>query len=397
MKKTHFKSNRKHNLSTILLLLVIIINVSNVFGAKPKINFSSSALYPRLSMLDTDENMHWRSLLSYDQKFGKKLEIDALFEYGSENDHFLNPFRVHHLTADLSLRNHEFSIGRIAIWNALQNARVDGARLNINTKKLGALSLVGGLKAVTDFSDTLFTDNTYFMASWSKGRIGKNLALSFWMKGDADGVNPYTGVQFNTSKFGIRFSNALSFDIGEGVLDYAKIRASKRFGDHIVGLGFRQKRFNAYKYFEIFSNKDEVKIAPTITVDVNSLLSSKLLMRNQLAYRLGEEGKTFLISSINFKNISASLLAGTERDQLMYGLVLGASHRLSGPLSFGGSVSYNALDYGDFADLQRSTGAYGWVGWQPKDFIMLKLFGRFSNNSYFKQDGRGGIVINVAF
>ena len=397
MKKSHFKTNRKHNLSTILLLLVIIINVSNVFGAKPKINFSSSALYPRLSMLDTDENMHWRSLLSYDQKFGNKLEIDALFEYGSENDHFQNPFRVHHLTADLSLGNHEFSIGRIAIWNALQNARVDGAQLNINTKKLGNLSLVGGLKAVTDFSDTLFTDNTYFMASWSKGRIGKNLALSFWMKGDADDINPYTGLQFNISKFGIRFSNVLSFDIGEGVLDYAKIRASKRFGDHIVGLGFRQKRFDAYKYFEIFPNKDEVKIAPTITVDVNSLLSPKLLMRNQLAYRLGDEGKTFLISSINFKHISASLLAGTERDQLMYGLVLGASHRLSGPLSFGGSVSYNALDYGDFADLQRSTGAYGWVGWQPKDFIMLKLFGRFSNNSYFKQDGRGGIIINVAF
>ena len=25
----------------------------------------------------------------------------------------------------IALRNHEFSIGRIAIWNALQNARVD--------------------------------------------------------------------------------------------------------------------------------------------------------------------------------------------------------------------------------------------------------------------------------
>jgi len=397
MKKSHFKSYIKHNLSTILLLLVIIINVSNVFGSKPKINISSSALYSRLSMIDTDEQMHWRSLFSYDQKFGNKLEIDALFEYGSENDRFQNPFRIHHLTADVNLLKHQLSIGRLAIWNALQNARVDGARLNINTKKLGTLSLVGGLKAVTDFSDTLYTDNTYFMASWSKGRIGKNIALSFWMKGDTDGVNPYTGLQFNTSKFGIRISNALSFDIGEGVLDYVKIRASKRFGDHIVGLGFRQKRFDAYKYFEIFPNKDEVKIAPTLTVDVNSILSPKLLMRNQLAYRIGEEGKTFLISSINFKNISASLLAGTERDQLMYGLVVGASRRLSGPISFGGSVSYNALDYGDFADLQRSTGAYGWVGWQPKDFIMLKLFGRFSNNSYFKQDGRGGIIINVAF
>jgi len=395
MKKSHFKTNRKHNLSTILLLLVIIINVSNVFGAKPKINFSSSALYPRLSMVDTDEQMHWRSLLSYDQKFGNKLEIDALFEYGSENDHFQNPFRVHHLTADLSLGNHEFSIGRIAIWNALQNARVDGAQLNINTKKLGTLSLVGGLKAVTDFSDTLFTDNTYFMASWSKGRIGKNLALSFWMKGDADDINPYTGLQFNISKFGIRISNALTFDIGETKLNYARIRLSKRVGDHMVGLGFRQKRFELWKQFEDFA--DLIGISPTITFDVNSMLSDKMLLRNQLSYRLGENGKTFLVSSMNYKKMFASLLGGFEGENMEYGIILGASHKLESPISFGGSVALNALDHGDFADLESSTGAYGWIGWQPKDFIMLKFFARFSNNSYFKQDGRGGIIINVAF
>jgi len=395
MKKSHFKPIRKHNLSTILLLLIIIINVSNIFGSKLKINFSSSALYPRLSMMDTDENMHWRSLLSYDQKFGSRLGVDALFEYGSENDHFRNPFRVHHLTADVKLWNHQLSIGRLAIWNALQNARVDGARLNINTKKLGTLSLVGGLKAVTDFSDTLFTDNTYFMASWSKGRIGKNLALSFWIKGDVDEINPYAGLQFNTSKFGVRISNALAFDIGETKLNYAKIRLSKRFGDHTVGFGYRQKRFDLWKQFEDFT--DLIGISPTITLDVNSILSDNMLLRNQLSYRLGENGKTFLVSSLNYNKLYASVLGGFEGENMEYGIILGASHKLKSPISFGGSVALNALDHGDFAELESSTGAYGWIGWQPKEFIMLKLFGRFSNNSYFKQDGRGGIIINVAF
>jgi hypothetical protein len=391
------KSYWNNYLHKALLLLIILLNVSNLFGSKPNIKISSSAVSPRLSLIDTDEQTHWRTLLSYDQDFGKNISVDAFIEYGSENNHFRNPFRVHHLTADLKLKNHQLSIGRIAIWNALQNARVDGAQLNINTKKSGTVSLIGGFKAIINFSDYLFTDNTYFMASWSKGRIGKNLALSFWMNGGVDGINPFTGVQFNTSKFGIRFSNALAIDIGEGKLDYARIRASKRFGDHTIGLGFRQKRFNAYKYYEDFLNKDEIHISPTLTVDVNSLLSQQLLLRNQLAYRIGEEGKAFLISSVNFKKIAASLLAGLEGDNLMYGLVLGASHRLGGPLSFGGSVSYNALDYGDFADLQKSMGAYGWIGWQPKDYLMVKLFGRFSNNPYFKQDGRGGVIINVVF
>jgi len=395
MKYFKLKSKRKIILSTKLLLLVVLLNISSVLGSKPNISISSSALYPRLSMMDTEEQTHWRSIFSYDQKFGKRLGIDGLFEYGSENNHFKNPFRVHHLTADLTIGNHEFSIGRIAIWNALQNARVDGAKLDINTKKLGTLSLVGGLKAVTDFSDTLFTDNTYFMASWSKGRIGKNLAVSFWMKGDTDEIHPFTGLYFNTSKFGIRISNALTIDIGEAKLNYARIRISKRFGEHTIGLGFRQKRFEYFDQFEVLS--DKISNSPTITFDINSRMSDKLLWRNQLSYRLAEESKSFLVSSINYNKIQASFLGGLEGDNKIFGLILGATHKLSGPLSFGGSVAFNALDYGDFADLKSSSGAYGWVGWQPKDFIMLKLYGRFSTNPYFEQDGRGGIIINVAF
>ncbi len=395
MKYLQLKLKKKLTFSTKLLLLIVILNISNVFGAKPNISISSSAMYPRLSMLDTEEQLHWRSLFSYDQQFGKKFGIDALFEYGSENYHFQNPFRVHHLTADLDIGKHELTIGRIAIWNALQNARVDGAQFDLNTKKLGTLSLVGGLKAVTDFSDTLFTDNTYFMASWSKGRIGKNLALSFWGKGDAEDFNPFAGIQFNLKKFGVHLSNAVSMDIGNSKLQYAKVRLSKRFGDHNVGLGFRQKRFDLWKEFEEVT--DAIGISPTISVDVNSIMSDKILWRNQLSYRLGENGKTFIVSSMNYKKIFASILGGFEGENMEYGMMLGASHKLDEALSFGGSVSLNAIDFGDFADLESSTGAYAWVGWQPKEFIMLKLFGRFSNNSYFKQDGRGGIIINVAF
>ena len=395
MKKIKLISNRKHLLPTKFLLLAILLNVSNAFGSDPNIKISTSALYPRLSMVNTEEQTHWRSILSYDQKFGSKLRIDGLFEYGSENDQFKDPFRVHHFAVELKLSDHKLSIGRIAIWNALQNARVDGAQFNLNTKKLGLLSFIGGFKSIHNFSDSLFTNNTFFMASWSKGRIGKNFAISFWLKGDTEDTHPFTGLYFNTSKFGIRISNALAFDIGESKLNYARIRFSKRLGDHTIGLGFRQKRFEYFSQFETLS--DKISIAPTIMFDISSLISDRLLWRNQLSYRLAEEGKSFLVSSVNYKKIQASFLGGLEGDNKMFGLILGATHRLKGPLCFGGSVSLNALDYGDFADLKSSSGAFGWVGWQPKDFIMLKVFGRFSTNPYFEQDGRGGIIINVAF
>jgi hypothetical protein len=348
-----------------------------------------------MRILETEDQLHWRSLLSYDQDFGENISVDALFEYGSENERFQNPFRVHHLTADLKLKNHQISIGRIPIWNALQHVRVDGGLLDIKTKNFGTLTLIGGLKAVTDFSDTLFAENTYVMAEWSKGRIGNNFAVSFWGKGDTEDFDPYTGIQFNTRKFGVRFSYALAIDISEEKFNYQRLRISKKFRDHTVGLGFRQKRFELWE--EFVELKNAIGISPTFTVDVNSIMSEKMLWRNQLSYRVGENGKTFIVSSMNFKKLFASMLGGFEGDNMEYGVILGASHELDGPLSFGGSVSLNAIDFGDFTDLESSTGAYGWIGWQPKDFIMLKLFGRFSNNSYFKQDGRGGIIINVAF
>jgi hypothetical protein len=395
MKKIKINSNRKLILSTKLFLLITLFCISSVFGSKPNIKISSSAMYPRLSMMDTEEQTHWRSILSYDQKFGKKFGIDGLFEYGSENDHFKNPFRVHHFTANFELSDHELSIGRIAIWNALQNSRVDGAQLDIKTKKSGTLSIVGGFKAIVNYSDSLFTDNTYFMASWSRGRIGKNISASFWMKGYTEDTHTFTGLYFNTSKFGLRISNALAFDIGESKLNYARIRISKRFANHTLGLGFRQKRFEYFSQFETLS--DKISITPTITFDVNSLISPQMLWRNQFSYRLADEGKSFLVSSVNYKKIQASFLGGIEGDNKMFGLTFGATHRPKGQLSFGGSVALNALDYGDFADLQKSSGAYGWIGWQPKDFIMLKLFGRFSTNPYFEQNGRGGIIINVTF
>ncbi|MEE9572936.1 MAG: hypothetical protein V3W20_07810, partial [Candidatus Neomarinimicrobiota bacterium] len=127
MKKIKINYNRKPKLSNIIFLLITLFYISSVFGSKPNIKISSSVLSPRLSMMETEEQLHWRSILSYDQKFGNKFEIDGLFEYGSENNHFKDPLRVHHLTANFKLSKHRLSIGRIAIWNALQNARVDGA------------------------------------------------------------------------------------------------------------------------------------------------------------------------------------------------------------------------------------------------------------------------------
>ncbi len=91
-----------------------------------------------------------------------------------------------------------------------------------------------------------------------------------------------------------------------------------------------------------------------------------------------------------------SILAGKQDETSIVGVLIGMSRLAFGPFGYGGSVAYNALEVGDIAEPRNSSGLYGWVSWQPNAKIKVKLFGRYSSNSYYKQDGRGGLSVYVA-
>ena len=375
------------------IVIVFLFLSAIIFGGKPVINISSSAISPRLSAIEDDEQIHWRTLLNYNQEFSNLLKIESLVEFGSENDRLENSFRIHHLVATFDLRNHELSVGRIAKWNSMVNARIDGAEAKLNFNKYGLVSLLGGFEAVTDFSDTAFADKTFLMASWNIGKLGKNISVSYWSKGLDNEYNSFIGISFSTAVFGFRINNTSTYDIDESRIQYQRSRVSRKIGKHTLAVGLRQKRYNGLELYP-WSN-EEIELAPTMFLTVYSKLNQKFNWYNQYAHK-SSNSLDYFNSTIQYDKYSLTFSGGKMEDTQLIGFVLGVADHSCGKFGYGGSIAVNALDYGDFAEPRNATGLFGWISWQPKPMINLKLFGRYSTNSYYRQDGRGGIIINVA-
>ena len=379
----------------LLLSCCIVISSTQIFGSRPTVHLSTTALMPRVSMLEEDETTYWNSVLTYSQDFGKALSLQTQMEVGSETGSLPNPFRVYNMTAQLNLGAHKIRLGRLAHWSSLAFGRVDGLDYTLKTKKAGSFKFIGGFNAVTDFSDTLFTDNTFILAGWGAGSMGNNLDLAYWLENDADQSTSYFGVSGTKKLFmSIRFNGRLAWSISEGQIYHSRLRLSKSINKHTISIGFRQKRFltgNPYSWVD-----DKIVSAPVFNLGLTSRLLQNLIWLNQLNYRLAEENIFYLHSSVALKDISLALLMSSQGEESIVGVNLGAQKALTKALTLGGNVSANSVSYGDIIEPQKSTGLYYWLDWKPGATISMRFFGRYYQNPYYKSDGRGGLVINVA-
>jgi len=346
-------------------------------------------------MLEEDETTYWNSVLTYSQDFGKALSLQTQMEVGSETGSLPNPFRVYNMTAQLNLGAHKIRLGRLAHWSSLAFGRVDGLDYTLKTKKAGSFKFIGGFNAVTDFSDTSFTDNTFILAGWGAGSMGNNLDLAYWLENDADQSNSYFGVSGTKKLFmSIRFNGRLAWSISEGQIYHSRLRLSKSIKKHTISIGFRQKRFltgNPYPWVD-----DKIVSSPVFSLGLTSRIHQNLIWLNQLNYRLAEENIFYLHSSVAMKDISLALLMSSQGEESILGMNIGARKALTKSLTLGGNVSANSVSYGDIVEPQKSTGLYYWLDWKPGATISMRFFGRYYQNPYYKSDGRGGLVINVA-
>jgi hypothetical protein len=273
------------------------------------------------------------------------------------------------------------------------NARVDGAEANLDFKKFGSFNLIGGFNAVTDFSDTAFTDNTFISAGWSIGKMGKNFSIAYWNKATEDESASFMGVNFSYALFGFRLNNTTTYDLDESRIQYLRSRLSRKIGKHTLAVGVRQKRYDG---LEIYPWSDEeLELHPTVFVSVYSRFKQKFNWYNQYARKSSSE-LNYINSTLQYDKYMLTISGGTMDDTQLLGFILGLADHNVGKFGYGGSVAVNALDYGDFAEPRNATGLFGWVSWTPKPMIQVKLFGRYSTNPYYEQDGRGGIIVNVA-
>lgn len=383
--------------TSITVLLVSILSVllpCGLPGGEPSVNLATTIATPRVGMLQSDESTYWATTVNYDQRFGQKFRLESQFELGSETDLLPNPFRVYNLAANFELSKLNIRLGRLTHWSNLAIGRVDGIDIKYSLGKIGTLNFFGGFNAVTDFSDTAFTDKQMFLFSWGRGIIGKNQTVSFWSFNDGAETHTFTGLSIAQPLAGFKINGAMAWSLSAGQLYHGRLRISRILGKHVVAVGFRQRRYlvaNPYPWVDATTLS-----TPQTSVGVKSRLAKDLQWWNQLNYRSGENGSIYLRSTALWKIYSLSLVYGSYGNNTLTGVNLGLNTKLPGGLIAGGSVSLNAVDYDDLIEPQNSLGAYGWLGWKPAGKLSGRLFVRYHKNPYYKYDVRGGMVLNVA-
>lgn len=405
-----FSPSQKKPAGFSLVFLSITITAT-LFAGKPDIFLSASAVSPRIGMVEQEEQLHWRTLLGYKQKIGI-LSINTLTEYGTENNHFRNPFRLHTFNIGIHAGKSVIKIGRIAHWNAVNQGRIDGAELTVSAGRLGIINILGGIESVTDFSDTTiasFRDGKFYpnnngpedlleqlhiYGSWSKKKGHSSTALYSWIEGLDENAEVFVGTGIHTRLFGIRFSHTIVMNLNDSELTYARVRASQKIGKHRLALNFRQKKYYQYESWSWI--EEPAKISPVLSMDVMTPISNNIMIWNQAGIRFNENRNIFLRSTLKYNIAQFSAIVGNVGETTMLGLIAGVQNRMKGLLSYGGSLSFNALDYGDIAEMQNATGLYGWIGWNPVKLISIRVFGRMAVNPRFETDGRGGVSIHAA-
>jgi len=347
-------------------------------------------------MLEEKETGHWRLWASYRQSFGSLVKIESRFEYGSKNNHFQQPFRIHDIFAQFTPREHySLKLGRIVHWSGLIQTRIDGGEFILKTQRFGSLKLLGGFPADIDFSEEFSLDKRFFLASWGSGGLGKNLVVSYWTKKDKS-TDSYLGSNWTFRLFSrLRISGSLAWDLNHGKLYYSRLLLTQRFGKHLFTLGVRNKRYIVSNPYAWVNRK--LNIPPVVTLSVTSSLTKQISWWNQLVYRLSDEQTQYVRSTFSYYGYHATILAGKSGDRTLIGSGVGAVKKFTDSWSLGASLMVNALDYSDLMDLQTASGIYGWVAWEPGSNVIIKLFGRYHQNPYYEIDGRGGLVIRVAF
>ncbi len=387
--------------------IVSLLIVLTVLPAKnPDVFLSTSAITPRIGMVEQNEQTHWRTLVGYRQTFGK-LFVNTLSEYGTENDYLRNSLRLHTFNFGIHLGKHTLKLGRIQHWDALIQNRIDGIEFNVSSKRFGTFHILSGLKSSTDFSDTSIVkiddektdfksdellENLNIYGSWSKRTPKYGVSLYNWIEGLDDDAQMSFGTGFSTKIFGVNLNNTLAWNLTDSQLSYLRFRAGYQLGTHRLALNFRQKR---YMYRTWAWMNEPTTIAPVLAMDVYSPITGKLSTWNQIGIRFTSEKTIYLKSTLKYGITQLSLIYGFIGETSMFGTMIGLQNKLKGLLSYGGSLSINALDYGDIAELQNAIGLYGWIGWSPVELISLRLFGRMAINPYYEMDGRGGVSIHA--
>ena len=391
---------------TLLGLVLFLVLNSSVKSMSSVIQFSASAQYPRISFLDENASLQWRSNLSYRQSFGRFSSISSLFEYGTSTNHHLNPFRLHSFISEFKTDYFRFQLGRIPYWSPALLTRIDGVSFRYENKKLGTFDLLGGFRSVVDFSDTSYVSESFFsdsvyleklqgVLSWSKGSWKKNISLFSWINNEKDTLQVFSGLNGYTQIFSMNFYGTYVWDQSNSRTHYLRLKLSKNTKLGRLFIGYREKRYSGFENWSWVSQP--FSLPATTIIGLQSKFQSKYTISNHLSIRLADISNLYFYTTLNSPWGAGTLIFGNYGETFQVGGSVGSKYTLNSKLDLGGSISLNLLIDGDIVEPITSSSLFTWINWSVTQSIKLRFFSQFYSNPYFKIDYREGISIHAIF
>jgi len=385
----------------ITLLVSILMILPGTSISQTNLDVTTSVLYPQLRTFDA-ESTYWRSLLNYNQSFGS-LKLNGRFDYGSETNRYVNPFRVYEFNINWNRNPFAITFGRFNYWSSLINLRVDGVRAGFSTQNFGKFEIIGGLKSNIDFSDSnddqsdlssegLNSDKTILFSSWSIRKRNHFINVSYWGEDENDTFRSNFGITLNSRIKGLNIHETFVIDLDNSELSYTRFSVNKNINNHRVFFGIHQIRLNGINPWPWVEN---LEIPMTFNAGWAWRVNPTMQWMHKLNFRSGSFGTIFYNSQFYYNQYYISVITGIRDDDKVYGGTIGITQKLGKTMSFGSNVSLNMFDYDDIIEPINASSFYSWFDWNLKEKIKIKVFGRYTVNGYYEQDGRAGAVVYV--
>lgn len=397
------KYSKVQKLNIVLILLFCAVPA---FASNPEVTVSQSFVSPRLNLFnDTsvnqyklsslDETVHFLTDVDYFQSIGAVYKIISRMSYGSPNFRYADEFQFHNLYVQADHNRHHAKLGRINLWNSLVNEKIDGLEY-VYGNKISALSFAGGYVPVYN---NIEEDRAFFKTSWENHFNSMKISGHLWgdlYDSETRDNSIKAGFIFNKKiKNDVRINGQLSWNLSEVAVHYNRINISKKYNKHKIIFSFRQRNFDLKSIYP-FINKS-LHVSPSATFSVIGNINDRLNVQHKVGYRFTEETNYYYSGLLSYRTLQFSLLVGNQKENLFYGGSLAGTRNLTDHISFGGSLSFNTIDYVEDINIQDSVGAYAWLAWKPYPYLFVKVFGRFYQNRYFNEDGRGGFYVSYTF
>ena len=393
-------------------LVCLLLAGSTIKATRPDVVFRSTFVYPR-SGLDTSETLVWRGQLTVRQNISERLSWYLLGDVMPAT--LTRPEGLRFYSGHVQIRLNpawKTIIGRQVRWGALHTTRFDGFTLDRRKGSFSdqrQLTLYAGITPRnglgTDYGDAV----KVVAGGLYRRTTGPSQAtLQFWTNEMGGERRLYAGSTWR-QRFGRRITQVadLALDLVHLSIDKIRLRTQVSLTPK-VGT-YAQYRYARHLTMTAYPMADEPP-APrhALAAGLNIRVIRNMQLRLGLVQRLGESSGRYLSAELTWGGLA---FAWQSRAQTIYGgqyLLLSGQHTLFKKTRVGLSLGTNTyalyddrsqavsdlgIDKENLSALMASFWVHGTIGrhWS------YRLFGQYTQNRYFKQDGRIGLQVSYAF